>query len=130
MDFIELNKCGGKKCRLGIIDTFSKWTEVFPCTHSNALSVAKALVKEIIPRHGIPERIYSDNGAHFVNQLITTIGKQLQINLKPHCSYNPQSAGLVERHNGIIKARLSKAMAGTGQNWVSCLPVVQLHICT
>ncbi|XP_075697013.1 Schwann cell myelin protein-like [Rhinoderma darwinii] len=51
-----------KKYRLVIIDVFTKWVEVFPTASPDAITVAKALVNEIIPRFGIPEKIYSDNG--------------------------------------------------------------------
>lgn len=43
MDFIELNKSEGKKYCLVIIDAFSKWVEIFPANHADALTVAKAL---------------------------------------------------------------------------------------
>ncbi|MGL4878256.1 integrase catalytic domain-containing protein [Paraclostridium dentum] len=66
MDFIELNQSEGKKYCLVSIDAFSKWVELFPTKTPDVLTVAKALCKDIIPRYGIPERIYSDNGAHFV----------------------------------------------------------------
>ena len=74
MDFIELNKCQGKKYCLVIVDAFSKWVEVFPTGTPDSITVAKALCKEIIPRYGIPETIWSDNGTHFVNQVIVKIG--------------------------------------------------------
>lgn len=96
-----LSKCRGKKYCLVIVDAFSKWTEIFPTQQPDALSVAKALCKDIIPRYGIPERIFSDNGAHFVNQVVEKIGRAFHINLKRHCAYHPQSAGLVERTNQV-----------------------------
>lgn len=49
MDIIELNQCEGKKYCLVIIDAFSKWVEIFPTKHPDALTVAKALCKDIIP---------------------------------------------------------------------------------
>ena len=128
MDFIELNKCENKKYCLVIIDAYTKWVEVFPCTHPDALTVAKSLVKEIIPRYGIPERIYSDNGSHFVNNIITHVSQALSIELKNHCAYHPQSAGLVERNNGTIKSKLKKTMEETGKNWLYCLPLVVLNM--
>lgn len=128
MDFIELNKCEGKKYCLVIVDAFTKWTEIFPTATPDALSVAKALCKDIIPRYGIPERIYSDNGTHFVNQVLDKIGKMFHIDLKRHCAYHPQSAGLVERTNGVIKNRLKKCMEETGRNWMQCIELVKLYM--
>ncbi|XP_041423616.1 protein NYNRIN-like [Xenopus laevis] len=128
MDFIELNKCENKKYCLVIIDAFSRWVEAFPLHTSDALSVAKALTKEIIPRFGIPEHIYSDNGSHFVNQIITQLTKHFSISLKNHCAYHPQSAGLVERHNGILKNKLRKLMEETKMTWIQCLPLALLAI--
>jgi len=107
---------------------FTKWIEVFPSSTPDALTVAKALVKDFILRFGIPERIYSDNGSHFVNNTITMIAQHLSINLKNHCAYHPQSAGLVERHNGILKSTLRKTMEETGKNWIYCLPLVVLNM--
>lgn len=128
MDFIELNKSENKKYCLVIIDAFSKWIELFPTKHPDALTVAKALCKDIIPRYGIPERIYSDNGTHFVNQIVKKIGIMFQIDLKNHCAYHPQSAGLVERMNGTVKNRLKKCMEETGRPWTQCLDLVKLYI--
>lgn len=128
MDFIELTPCEGKKCCLVIIDMFSKWIEVFPTKHQDALTVAKALTRDIIPRFGIPEIMYSDNGTHFVNQVIHHLALVFDISVKNHCAYHPQSAGLVERTNGTIKSKLKKTMTETGKNWMYCLPLVMLNM--
>ena len=128
MDFIELSQSEGKKFCLVIIDAFSKWIELFPTKHPDALTVAKALCKDIIPRYGIPEKIRSDNGTHFVNKVVQDIGRRFHIDLKNHCAYHPQSAGLVERMNGTIKNRLKKCMAETGRPWTQCLDLVKLYI--
>lgn len=128
MDFIKLSPCEGKECCLVIVDVFSRWVEVFPAKHADALTVAKALCKEVIPRFGIPRTLWSDNGPEFVNTVITHLAKQLGIELKNHCAYHPQSAGLVERTNGTIKAKLRKAMNETGKSWMYCLPLVVLSM--
>lgn len=128
MDFIELNPSEGKKYCLVIIDAFSKWIELFPTKTPDALTVAKALCKDIIPRYGIPEKIYSDNGSHFVNRIIQRIGEMFHIDLKNHCAYHPQSAGLVERMNGTIKNRLRKCIEETGRPWTGCLDLVKMYI--
>ncbi|XP_033182471.1 uncharacterized protein LOC113151543 [Anabas testudineus] len=128
MDFIELNKCNNYKYCLVLICPFSKWVEIVPSKHADALTVAKAICKYILPEHGIPEVIYSDNGAHFVNDIIKQMAIHLGITLKNHCSYHPQSAGLVERTNGTIKLRLKKTMEQTGRPWPECLDLVKTYM--
>lgn len=112
---------------LVIIDVFSKWVELFPCALPDALTVAKAICKRIVPTYGIPQVIRSDNASHFVNQIIQKVGENLKIDLKRHCSHHPQSAGLVERTNGTIKSKL-KCMEETKRPWTECIDLTQLSV--
>lgn len=128
MDFIELNRSGPYKYCLVLVDAYSKWVEIIPSKAADSLTVAKALCKTIVPQYGIPEVLYSDNGAHFVNQVVSQVAKHLQINLKNHCAYHPQSAGLVERTNGTVKSRLKKCMEETKRPWPDCLDLVKLYM--
>lgn len=128
MDFIELSQSGPYKYCLVMIDVFSKWVEIFPAQKADALTVAKSICKTIIPTYGIPEKISSDNGPHFVHEVVQKIAEKLGITLKYHCAYHPQSAGLVERTNGTIKVRLRKTMEHTGRPWPECLELVKLYM--
>jgi len=51
--FLELPKCGQFKYLIVLLDTFSGWSEAFPCCNNKAREVVKILLKEIIPRFGI-----------------------------------------------------------------------------
>uniref|UniRef100_A0A7N8WJ00 ribonuclease H n=1 Tax=Mastacembelus armatus TaxID=205130 RepID=A0A7N8WJ00_9TELE len=128
MDFIELTPCNGYKYCLVILDMFSKWIECFPCRNATAVSVAKALLKEIIPRWGLPSKLSSDNGSHFVNNVIQSLSVSLQINLKTHCAYHPSSGGAVERANQTLKTKLTKLMAETQLSWVKVLPLALMFM--
>ncbi|XP_060786601.1 uncharacterized protein LOC132892291 [Neoarius graeffei] len=123
MDFIELTPSEGKRYCLVIVDMFSKWVEVFPTAKQDSEAVVKALLRDVIPRWGIPSKISSDNGTPFVNAALKKIGAFLGIDLKQHCAYHPASAGAVERENGSLKNKLSKACAETGLGWTKVLPV-------
>ncbi|XP_055358758.1 uncharacterized protein LOC129603085 isoform X1 [Betta splendens] len=124
LDFIELTPAEGKKYCLVIVDMWSKWVEAFPAKHANSHAVTKALLTEIIPRWGIPSKISSDNGSHFANQAIEEVGKFLNIDIRKHCSYHPQSGGAVERENGTLKNKLAKCCSETGLKWTQALPIV------
>nr|XP_055042823.1 protein NYNRIN-like [Misgurnus anguillicaudatus] len=128
MDYIELTPAEGKRYCLVMTDMFLKWTEATPTKHADSAGVTKMLLKDIIPRWGIPNKISSDNGAHFTAQVVKDVGKFLQINLTNHCAYHPQSGGAVEKENGTIKAKLSKMCEETKLNWVQCLPLVLMYM--
>lgn len=108
MDFIELEPAEGIKYCLVIVDMFSKWTEAFPSKHADTAAVVKTLLVDIIPRWGIPDKITSNNGRHFVGKALVEVGEFLGLKLSTHCAYHPQSGGAVERKNGTLKAKLAK----------------------
>ena len=130
MDFIELHPAGHERYRycLTMICPFSKWIEIVPSRSNDALTVAKAICTRIIPNRGIPRRLLSDCGTHFTSQVIKKMSKLLQIELKNHTSYHPQSAGLIERNNGSIKLFLRKAMETTNRSWPDCISLVELQM--
>ncbi|XP_038658272.1 protein NYNRIN-like [Scyliorhinus canicula] len=130
MDFIELTPSEGKKYCLVMVDMFSKWVEVFPTAKQDASAVTKALLTEIIPRWGIPEKSSSDNGTPFVNQALKQVGEYLGIDLRQHCAYHPASGGAVERENATLKNKLAKCCDEMGIPWTKALPVVLMYMRT
>ncbi len=102
MDFIELTPCGKQKHCLVMVDRWSKW--------------------------GIPRKISSDNGRHFVNDAIKQVGQFLGIDMRTHCSYAPSSGGAVERQNQTIKNKLAKCCEETGLTWLKALPIVLMYM--
>ncbi|XP_066533873.1 protein NYNRIN-like [Hoplias malabaricus] len=124
IDFVELTQAEGKKYMLVCVCMFSKWTEAFPTGKQDAQAVTKMLLREIIPRWGLPTRISSDNGTPFVQRGLIDLTKHLGIDMRKHCSYHPASAGAVERMNGTLKNGLAKMHQDTGLSWVKCLPLV------
>lgn len=128
MDYIELTPHKGKKYCLVMVDMFSKWTEAMPTSKADSKGVAKMLLQHIVPRWGIPRKISSDNGSHFVNSAIKTLSEGLKLDLTHHCSYHPESGGAVERENGTIKLKLTKCMDETGLGWTDALPLVLMSM--
>ncbi len=128
MDFIELTPCGKQKHCLVMVDMWSKWVEAFPTSKQDSAAVAKALLTEIVPRWGIPRKISSDNGRHFVNDAIKQVGQFLGIDMRTHCRYAPSSGGAVERQNQTIKNKLAKCCEETGLTWLKALPIVLMYM--
>lgn len=112
----------GYKYLLVMVDTFSGWVEAFPTKGETALTVAKTLLKEVVPRYGLPEHIGSDNGPAFTSQVSQGLARAMGTDWKLHCAYNPPSSGQVERMNRTLKETLTKLALETGGDWVTLLP--------
>ena len=110
---------------LVVICRFSRWIEACATSKEDYKSAAKFLCTEVFPRFGVPDTISSDNGPAFVNGVLREIFNRLGVEQKFGCVYQPQSQGLVERANGVLKAKTAKLMAG-GNNrltWVDAMPI-------
>ncbi|KAM7075468.1 uncharacterized protein WM277_001350 isoform 1-T1 [Molossus nigricans] len=81
------------KYLLTMVDTFSGWIEAFPTTSETAGTVADHLVRDIIPRFGLPTSIQSDNGPAFISKVTEAVSTSLDIQWKLHAAYHPQSSG-------------------------------------
>lgn len=68
-----LRVLGDFRYLLVLVDTFSGWMEAFAARTEMATEVAKALLKEIILRSGLPGSLQNDNGPTFVSQLMKGI---------------------------------------------------------
>ena len=71
VDFTEVRPGKyGYRSLLVLVDTFSVWVQAFPTNRETAMIVAKKILKEIVPRFGLPVTIGSDNGPAFVSQIV------------------------------------------------------------
>lgn len=57
-------------------------------------------------QYGTPQIIQSDQGSHFTGKLTQKCAETLGIMWDFHQSYNPTSAGAIERWNGLLKTQL------------------------
>ncbi|RMC03200.1 hypothetical protein DUI87_20394 [Hirundo rustica rustica] len=73
IDYITLPQTHqGKHYVLTMVEATTGWLETYPVPHTTARNTILGLEKQILWRHGIPERTESDNGTHFKSSLINT----------------------------------------------------------
>lgn len=124
MDFTDMaERVMGKRYLLVLVDSYSGWPEAYPTSKEDAAAVKKALINHLIPEHGFPKVIRSDNGSHFKNKHLQEVEQAMGLKYKFGSVYHPQSQGRVERMNQSLKTKLAKIMAETKTNWVAALPV-------
>lgn len=91
---------------LVIIDTFTRYVEIYAMASTNSMELAKTFYNGFILRHGVPEICFQDNAATFASefnrQLASFAGIELQFS-PPHVA---SSNGLVERYMKTLRNML------------------------
>ncbi|RMC02446.1 hypothetical protein DUI87_20839 [Hirundo rustica rustica] len=96
IDYITLPQTRqGKRYVLTMVEATTGWLETYPVPHATARNTILGLEKQVLWRHGTPERIESDNGTHFKNGLINTWVREHGIEWIYHIPYHAPAAGKV-----------------------------------
>jgi hypothetical protein len=83
--------------------------------------VSTHLINDIIPHFGLPQTLQSDNGPAFISKVTQIVSSTLEVAWNLHIPYHPQSLGIVERINGIIKNHLKKLSIELHLPWTQLL---------
>lgn len=96
----------GNKYLAVIIDTFSRWVEIYRIKNNDALSTAEALY-ENYGRFGAPEELKSDHGSEYVNELVTLLNERVGVKHNLTIPYSHEENGIVENANREIRKFIS-----------------------
>lgn len=91
----------GNKYFLNIVDEYSRFPFVFPCSDISTSTVIKCLTT-LFSLFGMPAYVHSDRGASFMSQELQAFLRGKGIATSRTTSYNPAGNGQVERYNGIV----------------------------
>ncbi|RMC03998.1 hypothetical protein DUI87_19335 [Hirundo rustica rustica] len=118
IDYITLPQTRqGKHYVLTMVEATTGWLETYPVPHATARNTILGLEKQVLWRHGTPERIESDNGTHFKNSLINNWAREHGIEWVYHIPYHAPASGKIERYNGLLKTTLKALGGGSFKNW-------------
>ena len=98
-------------------DRFSRFVEIEALVDQEATTVADAIVKCIVLRHGAPRVLLSDRGANFLSSLMKEIYQRLSIDKRQTTAYHPAAHGLVERFNSTLLNIVSMFVNSSQKNW-------------
>ena len=123
MDFISMDLIGkfnppssqGNKFALTVICMLSGWMRCIPIVDKSAPVIVQAYLKNVHHLFGPSQKILSDNGSEFKNQLFETVAQELGIEHKVYSPpFRPQSNGWIEGFHAFLKACLAKHVS---QEW-------------
>ena len=89
-----------------IVDTFTRWVELYHTTDATALSAAECLLKHF-GRFGAPHQLRSDNGPHFIAEVIRDFLLLVGVTRCLTLAYSKEENAIVERYNKEINRHLS-----------------------
>ena len=76
--------------------------------NKEATTVANAIFEKLIPEHGTPEVLLSNNGKEFTNDTLAYVCQEINTEQHFTCLYTPRSNGKMENFNNFLKASIRK----------------------
>ncbi|KAF4804308.1 uncharacterized protein TURU_009159 [Turdus rufiventris] len=118
IDYITLPQTHqSKRYVLTMAEATTGWLETYPVSHSIVRNTILGLEKQVLWKHGTPERTESDNGTHFKNSLINIWAKVHGIEWIYHIPYHAPTATKADHCNRLLKTTLKVRGGGTFKNW-------------
>lgn len=111
----------GKQYILVAVDYVSKWVEAVALPTNDARVVIRFLKETIFARFGVPRALISDEGTHFLNNLMEKLLLKYNVKHRIATPYHPQTSGQVEVSNRQLKQILEKTVNSSRKDWASKL---------
>ena len=111
----------GKHHCLVIVDSFSRFIQVYPVRSTDAFDTIKAFEKFILS-FGIPQKLVYDKGSAFMNQNFTSWIHELGITPAPRTAFSPWTNGKVEIQNKHLGAHFRMFLEQAGGKWDELAP--------
>ncbi|XP_063592552.1 uncharacterized protein LOC134769742 [Penaeus indicus] len=129
MDLVELPKSDNDfKYVLVIVDQLSRFTQLVPLKDKQAVTFTNTLINDFITIFGPPQAFICDNGTEFSNSLLRAVCKLLETKINFTTPYHPESNGLCERTNRIVKDTLYALTEKNLRLWDTMIPHVRFAI--
>src|SRR5690606_27344466 len=99
------------------VDYLTRYAETCAVTNATAASAADFYVRQLVLRHGAPERIITDRGTPFVSRAFRAALDGCSTIHSLTTAYHPQSNGLTERFNQTLTHMLACYVNSSHTNW-------------
>ena len=116
----------GNKHILVIVDTFTRWVEMYPVKDVSSYTTAWELCDYIF-RYGPPREVHSDHGAAFIEQTYNDIANITGMKVVHPRPGDKERTAIVERENKEVRRHLNAIMNELFMNdrWSFAIKIVQ-----
>jgi hypothetical protein len=98
-------------------DYLTKWAEAAPVRKADKHVATEFIYKQVVRRYGCPSEIITNQGSHFVNEVVKELLEKLLVKYRRASPYYPQANELVEKTNGILAGIIAKIVEGEKKRW-------------
>ena len=91
-----------------VVDYYSRYVEVTKLPKNKTASTVITCLKSIFARHGIPEKVISDNGPQYASEMFKTFAAEYGFEHVTSSPRYPQSNGTAERAVKTVKSMFEK----------------------
>ena len=99
------------------IDYLKKWVKARATRHNDAQTTTKFLYEEIFTRYGLPIELVSDQGTHFLNDVIATLLEKFLVIHNVSAPYHPQANRQAKSTNRTLCTVITKLITTTKSDW-------------
>jgi transposase InsO family protein len=116
----------GYKHIIVIIDSFTRFIELYKARSTTAIAAAEAILQHI-GRYGNPLEILTDRGTQYKNEIVATLTHELGIESTYTAPYSHEENGIFERSNKEVMRHLRAIIFDSKiiNSWSKGLPIVQ-----
>jgi transposase InsO family protein len=121
------DRVSGAKYILVIIDTFTRWVELYPVKEATADDSAEA-ISDYVMRYSAPHTIMTDRGSAFLGYSFEVAARGLNIEKKhPKFAGDKEALAIVERANAEVRHHINNLAYELSKqlNWAANIRIVQ-----
>jgi transposase InsO family protein len=98
----------GARYIITAIEYLTRWVEEGEVKDCSETTSVHFIFVDIITRFGCPKILMSDQGTHFINNIVEALTEEFEVHHQKSTPYHPQENGTVEEFNKIVETTLMK----------------------